>query len=69
MIQLDRIEDKIECVEADSIEALEQKINEKIDMNEALLLRVHSVSHFVHIDPLRGQPIYSATIHFRAKQS
>lgn len=68
MIHLDRLEDKIECVEADSISALEHKINEKIEVNQALLLQVHSVSHFVHIDPTTKKAVYSAVIHFIAKE-
>ncbi|NEU31593.1 YrzA family protein [bacterium LRH843] len=67
MIQLDRIEDKIECFEATDMQTLEKKINEKIEDNKVLLLHVYSVHHSVHINPRTERPVYSAIVHFKAK--
>jgi hypothetical protein len=67
-IQLERIEDKIECFEATSLRELELRMNEKIDVNKALLLEVANVNHHVYPHFKTGQPIYTAVIHFKAKQ-
>jgi hypothetical protein len=64
---LDRIENKIELLEARDMAALERRIAEQIDMNKALLLDVHSVSHQVVFDPNREAMLYTAIIHFKAK--
>jgi len=45
---------------------LEKKINEQIEINKAILLTVHSVSHQMHIDE-NGRTFYSAVVHFKAK--
>ncbi|MBP3951364.1 DUF2536 family protein [Bacillus suaedae] len=66
-LQLDRMEDKIECFETDNIKALERQIAEQIEINKVLLLQVHSVHHSVYIHPRTEQPIYTATVHFKAK--
>ncbi|WP_096201384.1 YrzA family protein [Bacillus sp. FJAT-45350] len=66
-IQLERIHDKVEFFETANLQSLEKKINEQIDINKALLLEVHSISHQVFPNPKTGQPIYSAVVHFRAK--
>ncbi|TLS39306.1 DUF2536 family protein [Pseudalkalibacillus caeni] len=42
---LERIEDKVEFFEASSLPELEKKINDQIEVNKALLLTVHHVSH------------------------
>ncbi|MEI5905747.1 DUF2536 family protein [Bacillus spongiae] len=65
-LHLDLFEDKIELFEADRIELLEQKINEKIEHNKAILLSVHSVNHQVVMTP-EGRPLYSAVVHFKRK--
>jgi hypothetical protein len=67
-IQLERIEDKVECFEATSLNELEQHINDKIDVNKALLLEVAQVNHHVYPHFKTGQPIYTAVVHFKAKQ-
>lgn len=59
--ELDRIEDKIEFFEADRLEALEKKINDQIEANKTLLLRVASVSHQTQF-AADGRPHYSAEI-------
>jgi len=64
--QLDMIEDKIELFEATDIKTLEKKINEQIENNKVILLRVHSVSHQMHVDE-NGRTLYSAVVHFKAK--
>ncbi|RBW70458.1 YrzA family protein [Bacillus taeanensis] len=64
---LERIEDKVELFEARDLSTLERKINEQIDINKALLLQVYHVSHNVYTDPNDGKPLYTAVIHFKAK--
>ena len=66
-LQLDMIEDKIEFYEEVDIKTLEKKINEQIENNKALLLRVHSVSHQMHVDE-NGRTFYSAVVHFKANK-
>ncbi|WP_428909207.1 YrzA family protein [Niallia sp. Krafla_26] len=63
--QLDMIKDKVEFFEATDIKTLEKKINEQIENNKALLLRIHSISHQMHVDE-HGRTYYSAVVHFRA---
>ncbi|UOE95586.1 DUF2536 family protein [Alkalihalobacillus sp. LMS39] len=67
MLNLERIDDKIELFEAESIAKLEQQINEQIENNKVLLLHVHSIHHHVHIHPQTGSTLYSAVVHFKAK--
>lgn len=67
-LQLDMIEDKIEFFEAVEIKSLEKKIDEQIEINKALLLRVHSVSHQMHVDE-NGRTFYSAVVHFKANKA
>lgn len=43
--QLDLIKDKVEFFEAASLQELEKKINVQIENNQAIMLRVRSVSH------------------------
>ncbi|AEH53853.1 YrzA family protein [Heyndrickxia coagulans] len=65
--ELDRIEDKIEFFEADRLETLEKKINDQIEANKTLLLRVASVSHQTQF-AADGRPHYSAVVHFTAQK-
>ncbi|GER66262.1 hypothetical protein BpJC7_04050 [Weizmannia acidilactici] len=65
--QLDIIEDKIEFFESDSLRDLEKKVNEKIEANKALMLRVSSASHQMQFDA-NGRPHYSAVVHFALKK-
>ncbi|WP_078552703.1 DUF2536 family protein [Bacillus alkalicellulosilyticus] len=67
MIQLDRIEDKIECFEAFDLKTLELKINEQVENNKVLLLQVHHISYNVQVDPQMDKLKYSAIVHFKAK--
>ncbi|BCE07699.1 hypothetical protein RSC2_01306 [Bacillus paralicheniformis] len=62
---LDLIKDKIEFFEALSLEELEKKISQQIENNQALLLRVHSVSHQTAV--IDGRIHYSAVVHFKAE--
>lgn len=62
----DIIEDKVELFEARDIKTLEKKINDQIEVNKAILLKVHSVSHQMHVDE-NGAILYSAIVHFKAK--
>ena len=66
-LRLDIIEDKIEFYEEVDIKTLEKKINEQIEINKALLLRVHSVSHQMHVDE-NGRTFYSALVHFKSNK-
>jgi hypothetical protein len=64
--QFDLIEDKVEFFEATDIKTLEKKINAQIEINRAILLKVHSVSHQMNIDE-NGRTFYSAVVHFKVK--
>jgi hypothetical protein len=66
--QFDMIEDKVEFFEAPDLKALEKKINDQIEVNKAILLTVHHVSHQMHVDE-NGRPYYSAVVHFKAKRN
>lgn len=65
---LDKIENKIEFFEAYDLHTLEKKMEEQIQNNKALLLTVHSVQHQVTFDPLRNKMLYTALVHFKARQ-
>ncbi|MFC7372733.1 DUF2536 family protein [Fictibacillus iocasae] len=62
------IHDKVESAEASSLKELEKKVNDLIDINKALMLEVHHVSHHVTPSP-KGVLLYSALIHFKAKNT
>jgi len=64
--QLDMIEDKIEFFEGDSLKTIEKKINEQIEINKAILLKVHSVSHQTTLLD-DGRIHYTAVVHFKLK--
>jgi hypothetical protein len=64
--QFDLIKDKVEFFEATDIKTLEKRINEQIEINKAILLAVHSVSHQMHLDE-NGRTFYSAVVHFKVK--
>ncbi|MGM7702114.1 DUF2536 family protein [Pseudalkalibacillus sp. Hm43] len=64
-LHLDFIEDKVEFYEANEMSKLEAIIQEKIEQNKALLLRVHHVSHQVTLDPSSGHRLYTAVVHYR----
>ncbi|WP_028391895.1 DUF2536 family protein [Bacillus cihuensis] len=64
--QLDFIQDKVEFFEADTIKNLEKQIQTQIEVNKAILLEVHSVSHQMHIKD--GHRFYSAVVHFKVKK-
>ncbi|MCM3762331.1 YrzA family protein [Alkalihalobacillus oceani] len=64
-IQLDRIGDKIEFYEAFDLHTLETSVNDKIEQNKALLLRVHSVQHSVYLHPKTERPVYTAVVHYK----
>jgi hypothetical protein len=66
MFKLDFIRDKAEFYEAESIKELEKKINEQIEVNKAILLELHSLSHQMHVTE-EGRRFYSAAAHFKAK--
>lgn len=65
--QLDLIRNKIECFEAESIKALEEKIQAQIEANQAILLEVHNMSHQMHVTE-EGKKFYSAMVHFKMKE-
>jgi len=63
----DIIEDKVEFFEALDLKTLEKNINKQIEINKAIMLTVHHVSHQMHIDE-KGRLFYSAVVHFKAKK-
>ncbi|MCY8976921.1 YrzA family protein [Bacillus atrophaeus] len=63
--QLDLIKDKVEFFEAASLQELEKKINTQIENNQAILLRVRSVSHQSAV--MDDRIYYSAVVHFAAE--
>jgi hypothetical protein len=65
--QFDLIEDKVEFFEAVDLKTLEQKITKQIEINKAIMLSVHHVSHQMHLDD-KGRLFYSAVVHFKAKK-
>lgn len=66
-IQLDLMDDKIEFFEAGDLNTLEKKIEKQIEVNKAILLEVHSVSHQMAFDQ-EGKLFYSAVVHFKRKK-
>ncbi|MGZ4162279.1 MAG: DUF2536 family protein [Neobacillus sp.] len=64
--QIEFIEDKVEFFEATDLKTLQRKIEAQIDMNKAILLGVHSVSHQMHVGE-KGQTYFSAVVHFKKK--
>jgi len=64
--QLDMIEDKVEFFEATDLTALQRKIEAQIEVNKAILLGVHSVSHQMHVNE-KGQTYFTAVVHFKKK--
>lgn len=66
--RLDLIETKIELFEAQDLKTLEHKINSQIDVNKALMLDVHSVSHQAAFNPKTEKMHYSAVVHFKMKR-
>ncbi len=65
--QFDLIEDKVEFFEAADIKTLEQKISKQLEINKAIMLTVHHVSHQMQMDD-KGRLFYSAVVHFKAKK-
>jgi hypothetical protein len=66
-IEFDLIEDKIEFFDAGDLKSLEKKIAAQIDINKAILLSVHSVSHQMHVNE-NGQTYFTAVVHFKRKK-
>ncbi|WP_316571921.1 DUF2536 family protein [Neobacillus sp. YIM B06451] len=66
-LQFDLIEDKIEFFEAADLKTLEKKIASQIEVNKAIMLRVHSVSHQMHVNE-EGKSYFSAAVHFKLKK-
>ncbi|MBM6619676.1 DUF2536 family protein [Bacillus suaedaesalsae] len=65
---LDQIDDKVEFFEAHDLVTLEKKIQEKIDLNKAILLEVHHVSHTMAADSKTNKPYFTAMVHFKRKK-
>jgi hypothetical protein len=65
--QLEMIEDKIEFFEGTDLKILEKRINEQIDHNKAIMLKVESVSHQMYVDET-GRRYFSAVVHFKLKK-
>lgn len=66
--RLDLIETKIECFEASNMQSLETQIAQAIEINKALMLDVHAVSHQATYDPRSEKMKYTAIVHFRLKK-
>ena len=66
-LDLNLFEDKVEFFEAESIKNLEEKIQSQIEINKAIMLQVHSVSHQMHVSE-DGKRFYSAVVHFKMKK-
>jgi hypothetical protein len=66
-LQLDLIEDKVEFFEAENLKTLEENIQSRIEINKAIMLQVHSVSHQMHVSD-EGRRFYSAVVHFKLKR-
>jgi hypothetical protein len=64
--QFELIEDKVEFFEDNDLKNLQKKIESQIEMNKAILLGVHSVSHQMHVNE-KGQTYFSAVVHFKKK--
>ncbi|MEW9500512.1 DUF2536 family protein [Jeotgalibacillus marinus] len=64
--QVEMLQDKVEFYDAHTLKDLEKKIQTQIEHNQAILLRVHSVSHNVTIDD-NGRPYFTAVVHYKAK--
>jgi len=65
-IILDMMKDKVECLQAYDFRELERAIEERMEINKALALRVKNVQHQVTFDPVRNKMLYSAVVHFIA---
>lgn len=63
----DILEDKVEFFEALDLKTLEKNISQQIEINKAIMLTVHHVSHQMHLDD-NGRLFYSAVVHFKAKK-
>ncbi|WP_071460214.1 YrzA family protein [Bacillus massilinigeriensis] len=63
----DILEDKVEFFQATDLKELERKINDQIEVNKAIMLSVHHVSHAMHVDS-DGKPLFTAVAHFKAKK-
>ena len=66
-LHLDLIEDKIEFFEAEDVKSLEEKIQARIEVNKAIMLQVHNVSHQMYVSE-EGRRFYSAVVHFKLKK-
>ena len=62
----DLLEDKVEFFEAIRLSDLEKQIQKQIEVNKAIMLSVHSVSHQMHFTE-DGKTLYSAVVHFKKK--
>jgi hypothetical protein len=65
---LDLLETKIEFFEAADLMTLETLIERAIEINKALMLDVHHVSHQMAFNPRADKLHYSAVVHFRLKR-
>lgn len=68
-ISVGPLKDKVEFFEADHIKKLEDAIQQKIEINEAIMLEVYQVQHHVYYHPEHGRPVFTASVHFKAAGS
>ncbi|MDP4162908.1 MAG: DUF2536 family protein [Bacillota bacterium] len=65
--QLDLIEDKVEFFEEVNLKKLQKNIENQIEINKAIMLSVHSVSHQMHVNE-NGQTYFTAVVHFKRRK-
>lgn len=66
-IILDMMQDKVECLQTYDFRELERAIEERMEINKGLALRVKQIQHQVTFDPIRNKMLYSAVVHFAGK--
>lgn len=65
ILKPDAIRDKVEFFEAENLQKLEEKIQQKIDINADLLLEVHRVNYQIVQDSKTGRNYATAAVHFK----
>lgn len=65
-LTFEKINDKVEFFKAYELDTLEKSIEAQIEINKALLLKVHAVQYQLHPDDKSGRTIYTAMVHFKA---
>ncbi|TVP85408.1 MAG: DUF2536 family protein [Alkalicoccus sp.] len=69
ILRPDAIHDKVEFFEAENLQKLEEKIQQKIDINADLLLEVYHVTYQMVPDAKTGRNYATASVHFKQRSS